>query len=126
METVKYPSDFILKISSIKNKEGEELDLDTDKINISFTFKGDGPELYEAFYGGIDGENKNCYTEYIDVDDGGDQVRKKVLFVKFENYNIFGGPGHVQESLKSIDRSVQPVKFAAFFENLIHTFKPFP
>ena len=36
------------------------------------------------------------------------------------------GPGHVEEGLKSINGGMQPVEFAAFFENRVHTFKPFP
>ena len=31
----------------------------------------------------------------------------------------------VKECLKSVNRRVQPVKFAAFFKNLVHTLKPF-
>ncbi len=32
---------------------------------------------------------------------------------------------NVKECLKSVHSGVQPVKFAAFFKYLVHTFKPF-
>lgn len=110
MENIKYPSDFLLRVANITDKDGNPIPLDA--IRIDFKFKGEGTEVYEATWDGFDsGNNKNTYSEYDET------LGRDVLFVIFEDYKIYG------DIKMKIDTSVENDKFKDNRWNLFGCYK---
>lgn len=110
MENIKYPSDFILRVANITDKDGQQIPL--NGIRIDFSFKGEGVEVYNAVWDGFNSQNNvNTKTEYDST------LGRDVLMVIFEDYKIYG------DIKMKIDTQVENDKFNDNRWNLFGCYK---